>query len=291
MAEYSFYPGCTAHSTGLEYSMSLHAVAHTLGIELKEIDDWNCCGGAAARSVSNLLGLALPARNIAKAQEADLPLAIPCPGCFNAMRRAQHALSEESAMKTHLEEVVEFEYKPGLDIVAMHEVFLEPTMLEQLESSVVKPLQGLKVASYYGCALVRHPEIVQMGDHENPVFLDQLVESLGGEVVDWSYKTDCCGADLAMTHGKVASEIADTIAGMAAEAGADCLMASCGLCQVNLDMRQTGPPKKRLPIFYFTELMGIAMDLPGRKPWWGMHIVNPRPLLKARKLMGRGGRS
>ena len=288
MADYSFYPGCTAHSTGLEYSLSLHAVAHTLGIEFKEIDDWNCCGGAAARSVSNLLGLALPARNIAKAQELDLPLAVPCPGCFNAMRRAQHALSEESDMKTQLEEVVEFEYKPGLDIMAMHEIFLEPGVLKQLADSVVKPLRGLKVASYYGCALVRHPEIVQMGDHENPVFLDELVESLGGEAVDWSYKTDCCGADLAMTHGKIAEEIADNIAAGAIEAGADCLMASCGLCQVNLDMRQTGKGQKKLPTFYFTELMGVALNLPKQSQWWGMHIISPKPALK---LLRRGGRS
>ncbi len=291
MAEYSFYPGCTAHSTGLEYSLSLHAVAHVLDIELKEIDDWNCCGGAAASSISNLLGLALPARNIAKAQERSLPLAIPCPGCFNATRRAQHALSEESEMKSQLEEIVEFEYKPGLEIVAMHQVFLEPDVLERLAESVKKPLRGLKVASYYGCALVRRPEIVQMGDHENPIFLDRLVELLGGEPIDWSYKTDCCGADLAMTHGKVASEIADTIVGMAAEAGADCLMTSCGLCQVNLDMRQTGRLASKLPIFYFTELMGIALGLPGRRQWWGMHIVSPKPLLRKRRLLRQGGRS
>ena len=99
--EYAFYPGCTAHSTGLEYSLSLHAVADALGIKLREIDDWKCCGGAAARSVSNLLGLALPARNIAKAQSRDLSLAIPCPGCFNATKRAQNALSSEHSGRVH----------------------------------------------------------------------------------------------------------------------------------------------------------------------------------------------
>ncbi|MCK5585452.1 CoB--CoM heterodisulfide reductase iron-sulfur subunit B family protein [Candidatus Bipolaricaulota bacterium] len=288
MAEYSFYPGCTAHSTGLEYSLSLHAVAHTLGIELKEIDDWNCCGGAAARSVSNLLGLALPARNIAKAQERDLPLAIPCPGCFNATKRAQNALSNDPQMRARLEEIVEFQYEPGLDVKSMHEIFLEPDMLSRLSDSLRKPLNGLKVASYYGCALVRHPDIVQMGDHENPVFLDELASALGAEAVDWSYKTDCCGADLAMTHGKIAAEIADNIVAGAIEAGADCLIASCGLCQVNLDMRQTGKRQKKLPTFYFTELMGVALDLPKRNQWWSMHIVNPKPTLK---LLRRGGRT
>ncbi|HDH25620.1 MAG TPA: heterodisulfide reductase subunit B [Actinobacteria bacterium] len=262
-----------------------------MGIELKEIDDWNCCGGAAARSISNLLGLALPARNIAKAQECDLPLVIPCPGCFNATRRAQYALINDPEMRERLEEVVEFKYKPGLEIVSMHQVFLEPDVLDRLAESVNRPLRGLKIASYYGCALVRHPEIVQMGDYENPVFFDRLVELLGGEPIDWSYKTDCCGADLAMTHGKIAAEIADNIVAGAIEAGADCLMASCGLCQVNLDMRQTGKEQKKLPTFYFTELMGVALNLPKQSQWWGMHIVSPKPLLRATRLLRRGGRS
>ena len=276
--EVSFYPGCTAHSTGIEYSLSMHAVLDALGVKLVEIDDWNCCGGAAAHSLSHLLGLALPARNIAKAQVRDLPLAIPCPGCFNAVKKAQHALSNDPDMRKKLGDILEFEYKGDLEVKAMHDVILD-VGLDKVKGAVKTPLAGLKVVSYYGCALVRDPEIVQMGDYENPLFLDEIVTALGGEAQDWSYKTDCCGADLAMTHGKIAGEITDKIAGMAIEAGADCMMASCGLCQVNLDMRQSGDTK--LPVFYFTELMGIAMDLPGRERWWDMHIVSPRPLLSS----------
>lgn len=281
--EVSFYPGCTAHSTGIEYSMSMHAVLDALGVKLLEIDDWNCCGGAAAHCLSHLLGLALPARNIAKAQERDLPLAIPCPGCFNAVKKAQHALSNDPDMRTKLEDILEFQYKDGLEVKAMHDVVLD-VGLDKVRSCVKTPLSGLKVVSYYGCALVRDPKIVQMGDYENPLFLDEIVTALGADARDWSYKTDCCGADLAMTHGKIAGEITDKIMGMAAEAGADCVMASCGLCQVNLDMRQSGESETRIPVFYFTELMGIAMDMPEREEWWDMHIVDPRPILKARNL-------
>lgn len=282
--EVSFYPGCTSHSTGLEYSLSLHAVFDALGLELSEIDDWNCCGGAAAHSLSHLLGLALPARNIAKAQVRDLPLAIPCPGCFNAVKRAQYALSNDPDMRKTLEDIVGFKYKGNLEVKAMHEVMLEQVGLDKVRSSVKKPLSGLKVVSYYGCALVRDPKVVQMGDYENPMFLDDLVTTLGGEAQDWSYKTDCCGADLGMTHGNIVKDIVDRITGMAMEAGADCVMTSCGLCQINLDMKQTGKNGAKIPVFYFTELMGIAMDLPGREEWWDKHIVSPRPLLKARKL-------
>jgi len=283
--EFSFYPGCTAHSTGIEYNLSTHAVIDALGVELKEIDDWNCCGGAAAHSISKLLGLALPARNVAQAQKMDLPLAIPCPGCFNAVKRAQHALTSDPEMRDRLEEIVGFKYRGDLEVKAMHQVILENFSLDDLKNRVKKPLAGLKVASYYGCALVRSPEIVEMGDYENPMFLDRLVEAMGGEPVDWSYKVDCCSADLAMTHGKIAVEIADRIMEGAVEAGADCVNSACGLCQINLDMRQSGKQARKLPVFYFTELMGIAMQIGDREVWWDKHIVNPRPLLKSSGLV------
>jgi len=282
--EVSFYPGCTAHSTGIEYSMSLHAVFEALGIKLKELDDWNCCGGAAAHSMSHLLGLALPARNIAKAQTCDLPLAIPCAGCFNAVKKAQHALVNDPVMKQKLETIIGFEYKGNLDVKAMHDVLLEMVGLEKLKKFVKKSLSGMKVASYYGCALVRDPKVVKMGDHENPLFLDYIADALGGESVDWSYKTDCCGADLAMTHGNIVVDLADKITGSAVEAGADCIMVSCGLCQINLDMRQSGKEYSKIPVFYFTELVGLALDLPDRDDWWGKHVVGVKPLLKPRDL-------
>lgn len=283
--EVSFYPGCTAHSTGIEYSMSLHAVVDAMEITLLEIEDWNCCGAAAAHSLNKLLGLALPARNIAKAQKRDLPLAIPCAGCFNAIKRAQYALSNDTEMREKIEEIVGFSYRDDLEVKLMHEVILDQFHLKNLENSIRKPLTGLRVASYYGCALVRSPEVVRMGDYENPVFLDNIVELLGGTAVDWSFKTDCCGADIALSHGKIAREIADRITDSASEAEADCVMVSCGLCQINLDMRQSRRGRKRLPVFYFTELMGVAMDLPHRGKWWGRHIIDPRPLLRSRDLI------
>ncbi len=283
--ELSFYPGCTAHSTGIEYSMSLHAVCDALGVKLLEIDDWNCCGAAGAHSISQLLGLALPARNIAKAQRIDLPLVIPCAGCFNYMRKAQEALSADGPTKQKLEEMVGFKYEGKLQIQAMIDVVINRYGLDKVKSFVKQPLSGLKVASYYGCALVRRPEITRMGDHENPLFQEEMVECLGGEAMEWSYKTDCCGADLAITHGAMVADMADRIVGAAIEAGANCLMCHCGLCQVNLEMRQTGKNGVKLPVFYFTELMGVAMGLPDRGAWWDKHMVKPERTLEPLNLL------
>ena len=263
--------------------MSMNAVFEALGIKLLEIEDWNCCGAAAAHSLNRLLGLALPTRNIAKAQERDLPLVTPCAGCFGALKTAQDALSHDPDKRQELEEIVGFKYNGKLEIKALIDVVMNQIGLETLKSHVKKPLSELKVACYYGCALVRNPKIKEMGDPENPMFLDDLVSCLGGQPMEWSWKTDCCGADLALTHGETVVKLVDKIIGMAKEAGANCVVCHCGLCQINLEMRQSDNGGK-LPVFYFTELMGLAMDLEGRDKWWKKHMVNPNTLLKSLNL-------
>ena len=288
--EVSFYPGCTAHSTGLEYTLSIKAVFDALKVKLNEIDDWNCCGAAAAHSMSNLLGLALPARNIAKAQMRDLPLAVPCAGCFNAIKRAQYALQHDPGMKKQLEEVVKFKYKDNLDVKLMHDVIFEYIGLNALKKQVKKPLKGLKTVSYYGCALVRNPKIVKMGDHENPMFLDAIVDALGGEVVDWSYKTDCCGASLVVTRTDLVRKLSQRLLSMAREAEADCIVTGCTMCQSNLDTRQEelkrdAGGKFNLPVLYFTELIGLALGHKDVKKWLGRHITDPIRVLRAKGLV------
>jgi heterodisulfide reductase subunit B len=148
--------------------------------------------------------------------------------------------------------------------------------LEKVQEKVKRPLKGLKAACYYGCALVRHPKMTQLDDPENPQYLDRLIKTLGGEPVEWSYKVDCCGADLALTYGDIVKKLVGRIVSMAKEAGAQCMVTSCGLCQANLEMRQ----EIGLPVFYFTELMGVAFDVENRDKWWSKHMISPKGLLK-----------
>jgi heterodisulfide reductase subunit B len=149
--------------------------------------------------------------------------------------------------------------------------------LEKVQEKVKRRLNGLKAACYYGCALVRHPKITRLDDPENPQYLDRLVTALGARPVEWSYKVDCCGADLAMTYGKVVNTLVGKIVSMAKEAGAQCIVTSCGLCQMNLEMRQD----QGLPIFYFTELMGVAFDVEKKEDWWKKHLISPKGLLES----------
>lgn len=278
--KFSYYPGCTVHSTAIEYGKSIDAVLAALGIELSEIEDWNCCGAAAAHSIHRKLGLSLPARNISQAQkQVDLSsqLITSCPGCFNALKRADYALRNDEDARKENEEVVGFSYSGEVQIRSLMEILNHEIDEGTLKSNVKQPLNKLKIVCYYGCALVRPQAITGLENPENPMMMDKLMNLMGADVRDWSYKTDCCGADLALTHGDLVQKIVGRLISHAKETGAEAVVTSCGLCQANLDMRQTGPDP--LPIFYFTELMGVAMDVPNRKGWWAKHIVNPSPLL------------
>ena len=276
--KFSYYPGCTDHSTSLEYGLSTEAVFETLGVELVEIEDWNCCGAAATHSVNHLLSLCLPARNIAKAQATQVtPLVIPCAGCFNMMKRAEYALKNDETTRKEIEEIVGFTYQPSLEMLPLMDVMVNRIGLEKIREKVKMPLKGLKPACYYGCALVRHPKVTQFDDRENPQTLDRLMKALGAEPMEWSYKVDCCGADLALTYSSVVKKLVGKIVSMAKEAGANCMVTSCGLCQTNLEMRQD----LDFPVFYFTELMGIAFDVDKRDQWWNKHIISPKGLLES----------
>jgi len=275
--KFSYFPGCTEHSTSLEYGLSTHAVFKTLGVDLVEIEDWNCCGAAATHSLNHLLSLCLPARNISKAQLSQAgDLVVPCAGCFNNLKKAEYTLKNDEEKRKEIEDIVGFTYQPSLQILALMDVMLNRIGLERIQEKVKRPLKGLKTACYYGCALVRHPKVTQLDDPENPQSLDRLMKSLGAEPVEWSYKTDCCGADLALTHGDIVKKLVGKIVSMAKEAGAQCIVTSCGLCQANLEMRQ----EIGLPIFYFTELMGVAFDVENRDQWWSKHVIPPKGLLK-----------
>jgi heterodisulfide reductase subunit B len=156
--------------------------------------------------------------------------------------------------------------------------------LEEVTKRVNRPLRGLKVASYYGCVLVRPPKVTGIDDTENPRMMDRLMAALGAEPVEYSYKIDCCGGSLTLTRTEIAEKLVADIVRGAREAGANCLATACPLCQSNLDGRQT-QAEPRMPTLYFTELLGIALGASESKTWFKKHIIDPTPLLKSLRLL------
>lgn len=276
---YSFYPGCSLHSTGLEYGLSARAVFGHLGLALNELPGWNCCGASSAHALNPTLALALPARTLALAQTAGRDLVTPCAACFNRLKGAEHALRTDPGMRAEIESLIGFHYTGQVAVRPLLAVLYEDCGPDRIAAEVRRPLSGLKVVAYYGCLLVRPPKVTQFDDPDNPHVMADLLRAAGAEVKPWSYATECCGGSLSLSRSDVVRALVTRLVERAREAGAEALVTACPLCQVNLEMRQARTPK--MPAFYFTELLGLAFGLPQARKWWGMHLIDPRPALRS----------
>jgi len=283
----SYYPGCSLLGTAKEYDQSTRAVCSTLGIELEELEDWNCCGATSAHSTDDFLSLALPARNLSLADEKGMDLIVPCAACFQRLKVAEKKLLEKP--------LPDFPYKGKAKVRHLLELLSEEEVLKQIKEKIRKPLSGLRVACYYGCLVVRPPKITDAADYEDPQSMDKLMKLAGAQSVSWSYKTDCCGGSPVLTRPDVVRRLIRRLLDMALEAGAECLVTCCPMCQGNLDTRQRELSEEtgkdyHVPVFYFTELLGLALDLPQADDWLKHHLVNPKSLLEAKGLSEvRGG--
>lgn len=274
---YAYFPGCSLHSTGLEYGLSTQAVFQHIGGKLEELTGWNCCGASSAHILDHTLALALPARNLALAQSSGRDLVTPCAACYSRMKSVDHTLKSDPAARLELESLVGFKYAGDMAIRPLMGVLYEDYGPEQIRAQVVRPLEGLKVVAYYGCLLVRPPEIAEFDDPDDPQVMAHLLRAIGAEVMPWSSTTDCCGGSLSLSRSDVVKKLVGRLAERALEAGASAIVTACPLCQVNLEMRQTDT---HVPVFYFTELIGFAFGLPDAPKWFGKHLIDPRPVLQ-----------
>ena len=280
----SYYPGCSLHSTGLEYGESTQEVCQILDIELNELTDWNCCGASSAHCTNEVLAIELPARNLAAAEEAGLDLVVPCAACFQRFKVAEKHIREGK------EPAIETPYQGKVPVKHLLDFLFEEENLKVIKDKVKKPLSGLKAVCYYGCLLMRPPRVTDAINHENPQAMDELLTLLGAETYPWSYKTDCCGGSLMLSRTDIVVQLSGKLLQMAEESGANCVVTACPLCQANLDTRQAEISKNfgkevQFPIFYFTELLGLALGCEEAGQWFRRHIVDPSDLLKSQDLL------
>lgn len=278
--DFSYYPGCSLHSTASEYNASVQAVFATLGVGLHELEDWNCCGATSAHSLNQSLALALPARNLAIAQQTGMDVAMPCAACFSRHKHADYVLRTDPERRAALEKTVSFHFTGDVAVRPLLDIVGNAIGLEQVKARVRKPLKKLKAVGYYGCLLVRPHEVTQFENPDNPTLMNRLLDTLGAEARPWSYATECCGGGLTLTKPGVAARLVNRLADRAREAGAEAIVTSCPLCQMNLEMRQDKSSPK-MPVFYFTELIGLAFGLAETRNWWNKHLINPVGLLSS----------
>jgi len=279
---YSYYPGCSLHGASREYDTSTQVLCKALDVELKELPDWICCGASSGHSVDAVLNIGLSAYNLKIAEGQGLDVAVPCAACFNRFKVAEYAIREKDGVHQQMKDLLDFDFQGKVKILNLVELIRDRVGLETIQSKVVKPLTGLKVASYYGCLLVRPAEITGFDDPEHPQSLDEIMQSIGAEPVTWSYKTECCGGSHSLTRSDIVNHLVDSLVDMAKEAGAHIITTACPLCFENLEMRQS---EGQFPIFYFTELIGLALDLKESAHGMKKHMVDPKPLFKSLGLL------
>ncbi len=287
----AYYPGCSLHSTGAEYDISTRKVCDKMGIELAEVKDWICCGSSPAAHSDELMSLALAAKNLALAAETEnlKEVCAPCSFCYSRLKYAQAGMADEK-VRSDVEHVIGSPCPQDIKVLHMLDVFVERTGTEAVRDKVVRNLGGIKVVCYYGCLMTRPPKITGKENFENPTEMESVMEALGAEALDWNMKTFCCGASFAMTQTDVALELIRKILADATSVGADVIAAGCPLCHVNLDSRQEQINEKfgtnfRIPIFYFTELMGLAMGIEAKDLGLFKHLTEVEDFLKERALL------
>jgi heterodisulfide reductase subunit B2 len=283
--KYAYYPGCSAESTARDQYMSVVEVAHVLGIELIEPKGWTCCGSTPAHHTDRLLSIALPAANLLMAQKMSLDMVVFCAACYNRMKTANHEIKTNPTLRKEVADALGEDYDGRVKVLHFTEVLIKETGIKNLKKHFTHSLNGLKVASYYGCLLVRPPEVTGYDDPENPTLIDQLVTAMGGESIDWPQKVECCGGGFAISRTDIVVRLSNSILGMAQSAGAQCIAVACPMCQINLDMRQENintiyNAGYEMPIVYISQLLGLCLGIPSRKLGMNKCIVSPKPVIE-----------
>lgn len=269
--KYAYYPGCTRETTGLEYDASLREVFRVLEIDLQEIPGWNCCGASSGHATDYWLSHGLAGRNLALAEKMNMDIAVACPACFLRLKSTLHEFKYNPVLSQELPDIINIPYSGRYGVHHILEI-LGSLQEDVLKTKVKRPLSGLRVVAYYGCYLIRPPELTGFDDPENPQIMDNLLEKLGADVSDWRGKVSCCGGSQSFTLRNEVIRLVSSITEAAREVEAAAIVTACPLCQVNLETRQN--IKEPIPIFYFTELMGIAFGIPSGN-WLRRHLINP----------------
>ena len=279
--KYAYFPGCSAESTARDLYLSTMTVAPVLGIELIEPEGWSCCGTTMAHQVDHDLSVSLAAANLLKVKDTGLDMVVSCASCYSRMKIANHEISTNPKTREIISDALGRDYDGSVKVRHFVEIILEDIGLDAFKKALKHSLQGLKVASYYGCLLVRPPEITGFDDPENPVYMDRLINAMGGVGLDWPHKVECCGGSLTLTRSDLVVKLSEAVIAMAKDSGAQCIAVACPMCQINLDMRQadilkTTGHRYNMPILYITQLMGLCLGMSENALGLNKLIISPK---------------
>jgi len=259
------YPGCSLKGSSREYTESIVAVSQACGVELIEIEDWNCCGATAAHNLNKELSLALPARILSLAEKQGMKeIVVPCAACYSRLTVTKHELASHPELNETITKANDLDYKGNVEILNIIQM-LDKYITPNLEGSIVKPFDH-KVACYYGCLLVRPHDILKFDREEDPQSMDELMLKAGATPIDWAFKAECCGAGLSVSRTSSVGRLSGQIVKDAVDRGAEAIIVACPMCHSNLDMRREAinsylGEKIDIPVLYVSQVIGLALGL------------------------------
>lgn len=301
MSTVAYYPGCTLKDRSLQLDQSARATAEKLGVELVEVQPWTCCGAVPPTSQERVMNLVAPVRILKRVRDAgEKDLVTICDFCYNVLKRANYRMRTDAVQRTRVNAYLKEDeplrdYEPAPvegsgeyagEVRVLHylEYLRDKIGYETIADKVVRPLKGLRVAPYYGCVMLRPKEEIDLDDPEDPRIMDDFLLALSAEPVEYPYRNECCGSFLSVSSPDSSTRLGHEILVSAQKHGADALMVSCPLCHYNLEGRQDAitaafPEFEKIPIFYFTQLLGVALGIDPGALGFERHRVDVHPVL------------
>ncbi len=284
--QYAYYPGCSLQQSAAMLDRQTRLVMRELGLSLREIPDWNCCGATSASKRDDLLEVAMPARNMGIAEAGGMrEMLIPCSACYSKTVVAKYRLQADPQLRSEINSELRHKVSAGINISSVLDPLYDAASSGELKQRLHRTLPGLVAASYYGCMLTRFPLDVPLRDNEeNPGFMDTVLETCGARTVDWNLKTYCCGASAAVYDKEATLPLMAKIFSDALSRGANCLVTLCPVCQMNMDAYQEKycsqhGIQERMPVYFITGLVGYALGLEVKQLQVDRHFVETTPLL------------
>jgi heterodisulfide reductase subunit B len=279
LVDISYFPGCSLETSAREANISLMESSRVLGLNLIELEDWNCCGSSSANILDEDLAFSLPVRNLSLASP-DRPLMAMCPRCLYQLRAAHLKLKQDPEAHRAQERRWGRPISLDLEIIHFFEVLarLGP---QRLQKCLAQPLNGLMAVPYYGCTTFRPPVLRLSQDYQGE--LGNILAALGAVPVEKALSYRCCGSFLSAARPDVVTPLVNEIMESAIAAGGECLVTACAMCQLNLEIRCT--LEHQLPIFHFSEILALALGARDYEGWFARHLVDPRSLLQERRLI------
>ncbi|MFQ5951814.1 MAG: CoB--CoM heterodisulfide reductase iron-sulfur subunit B family protein [Candidatus Omnitrophota bacterium] len=285
MIKIPYFPGCTLTNKAKGLNETAKECIRILGVELKELENWYCCQANYSTVTDNLMNHLAPVRTLVSAKKEGDKLAVLCSTCYYVLKRVNRLMESDEEKRETVFDFLEEEYKGPIEIVHFLEVIRDEVGFEKVKEKVKVSLENMAVAPYYGCQLLRPFEEMAFDDPYAPTIFEKFLEALGCRVVDYPFKTECCGSFLTISETEAVEDCVSRILNYAANSGAETIATSCPLCNFNLDWSQEGISSKdeefkKIPVLYLTELMALALGVEITDEIWDEHVVDPRPFLK-----------